>query len=369
MKTDRKRSRISWRLAICGLLLFWIFHQIFIHEGQLAWEHLGKDWNSLPLLQKWRIGWVYGSGELWNTLSLINPWAFSISLVFMGMTILFGAIRWRMVLGIQGLILPMGRTLEISCIAQFFNAFLLGSTGGDLLKAYYAARETHHKKTEAIVTVFVDRLIGLFSMLIFACLMMFPNHDLLISHERLAAIATFVAAMMISCALLALLAFWGGLSRRWPNARDWLRRLPKGEYLERSIDACRSFGKEKSFLIKSMAISMLINVLCVLQVSAVCKGLGVTLEPKMLFLIVPSIICISALPVTPSGLGVRENLFVWMLAVPEIGIESTKALSISLLTYSGFLFWSLVGGLVYMSVRESQHLDEITQEETEINNS
>ena len=48
--------------------------------------------------------------------------------------------------------------------AQFFNAFLLGSTGGDLLKAYYAARETHHKKTEAVVTVFVDRIIGLFSV-------------------------------------------------------------------------------------------------------------------------------------------------------------------------------------------------------------
>ena len=44
------------------------------------------------------------------------------------------------------------------------RATLLGSTGGDLLKAYYAARESHHKKTEAVVTVFVDRLIGLFSM-------------------------------------------------------------------------------------------------------------------------------------------------------------------------------------------------------------
>ena len=53
-------------------------------------------------------------------------------------------------------------------MAQFFNAFLLGSTGGDLLKAYYAARETHHRKTEAVVTVLVDRLIGLFSMLALA---------------------------------------------------------------------------------------------------------------------------------------------------------------------------------------------------------
>ena len=36
------------------------------------------------------------------------------------------------------------------------------------MKAYYAARETHHKKTEAVLTVFVDRVIGLWSMLLFA---------------------------------------------------------------------------------------------------------------------------------------------------------------------------------------------------------
>ena len=32
--------------------------------------------------------------------------------------------------------------------------------------------------------------------------------------------------------------------------------------------------------------------------------------PLALFLVVPMIICIAALPITPSGLGVRENLFV-----------------------------------------------------------
>ena len=42
-------------------------------------------------------------------------------------------------------------------------------------EAYYAARETHHKKTEAVVTVFVDRLIGLWAMLLFASLMILPN--------------------------------------------------------------------------------------------------------------------------------------------------------------------------------------------------
>jgi hypothetical protein len=53
---------------------------------------------------------------------------------------------------------------------------------------------------------------------------------------------------------------------------------------------------------------------------------------------------------------VRENLFVQMLAV--IGVDPTSALSLSLLAYAGSLFWSLVGGVVYLVLKEKHHLTE-----------
>lgn len=71
--------------------------------------------------------------------------------------------------------------------------------------------------------------------------------------------------------------------------------------------------------------------------------------------VVPGVICIAALPVTPSGLGVRENLFVHMLANPAL---ATSGLSLSLLAYAGGLFWSLVGGGVYLLLKEKHHLAE-----------
>ena len=84
------------------------------------------------------------------------------------------------------------------------------------------------------------------------------------------------------------------------------------------------------------------------------------IPPMVLFVTVPVIICISALPITPSGLGVRENLFVFMLAESSIGVTvpDTSALSLSLLAYAGSLFWSLAGGLVYSMLKERHHLAE-----------
>jgi hypothetical protein len=227
-----------------------------------------------------------------------------------------------------------------------------------LIKAYYAARETHHKKTEAVTTVFVDRLVGLWSMLFFAGLMMIPNYALLRGSRDLGVPSLFILAMLGGLTVTLGLAFWGGVSKGFPKARQYLRRLPKGEVLERSLDTCRQFGRQKSFLAKTVAISLLVNLIWVGQIVIIGHGLDLQIPALALCVIVPIIFCISAIPLTPNGLGVRENLFVIMLAV--VNVPKTAALSVSLIASAQGLFWSLVGGVIYAGVRQKQHLGEVT---------
>src|SRR4030095_10364397 len=93
-------------------------------------------------------------------------------------------------------------------------------------------------------------------MLLFATIMILPNWSLLASHSRLRPLAGLIGAMMVACTSLFVIAFWGGISRAWSGARAWLRRLPKGEWLERSLDACRRFGEPRFFVIRALAISI-----------------------------------------------------------------------------------------------------------------
>jgi glycosyltransferase 2 family protein len=354
----RNLLKTALRLLLCLALLLWVFHNIFMKEGMAAAANKGLVWNNADRLTQWRIAWSTGPVELWHNLCLIPAPIFILSLIAMGATLLLGIIRWRMVLKVHGLNLSFGRASEISFVAHFFNSFLLGSTGGDLMKAYYAARETHHKKAEAVSTVVVDRLIGLWAMLIFAGLMMIPNLTLLFEHARLRGLAYFILAMLAGCTGAALLALRGGVSKAWGGARVWLRRLPKGESLERLLDACRYFGQHRRLIARTLLISMVLNAICVVQLWIIAWGLGLTINPIALFVIVPMIICISALPITPSGLGVRENLFVFMLQDPSINVDPTRALSLSLLAYFGFLIWSIIGGGVYMMFKDRHHLAE-----------
>jgi len=341
---------------VCGLLLVWIFHSIFLSEAQSASQREGQDWSQLTATQKRQAAWTIGPAELWKTLTLVEPSWLGLSLLCMGTTILIGVARWRGVLRVAGLTLPLGRALEISMVGHFFNSFLLGSTGGDLFKAYYAARETCHQKTEAVVAVVADRLIGLFAMLLFASLMILGQLDLLPRHRPLLGASLLILSMLVACSGVLGLSFWGGLSSAWPRSRAWLRSLPRGEILERTLDACRMYGREPRVLSRALALSMLLNVVCVLQFMALAQGLGIELSAGLLFLVVPVVICVAALPITPSGLGLRENLFVVLLAHPSIGVPSTDALSLSLLAFAGSLAWSLVGGLVYLTFRQRHHL-------------
>ena len=358
MSAVRKIWKVAWRLGICLLLLLWIFHSIFVNEARIAARQQGQPFDQLPRMEQWQKGWTQGPPQLWESLMRVSPLVFLGSTLLVGVILALGVLRWRMVLRVHGIVLPLSRAAEISLVAHFFNSFFLGSTGGDLMKAYYAARETHHKKTEAVVTVFVDRLVGLWAMLLFAGIMMLPNRALLLSDRLLRLPIIVVFCMLAASSAVVLIAFYGGVSRGWSGARDWLRRLPRGEWLEQLLEACREFGRERFFVSRALLISMLLNAVTVAQFMVLASGLGLKIPPLNMFVIVPTIICIASLPITPSGLGVRENLFVLMLAATPINVPATPALSLSLLAYAGTLVWSVAGGIVYLMFKERHHLKE-----------
>jgi uncharacterized membrane protein YbhN (UPF0104 family) len=153
------------------------------------------------------------------------------------------------------------------------------------------------------------------------------------------------------------------VSRAWTGARGWLGRLPKGDWFLRILDSCRQFGRSPWFVTRTLGLSMLVNGLMVAQFVVLAQGLHLSVSPWPLALIVPLVVTLSALPISPSGLGVRENLFVHLLAVPAVAVPATPALSLSLLAYAASLAWSLLGGLAYLTVEDRRQLRDLTVEE------
>jgi uncharacterized membrane protein YbhN (UPF0104 family) len=193
---------------------------------------------------------------------------------------------------------------------------------------------------------------------------MLPPNWSLVADIKIRAVIGLMIAMTAGCAVVMFLFFRGGVSKRFPKAREYLKRLPKGEMLERSLEAFREFGRNRRFWLEVIPICILSNIIIVLHFLALTWGFRLHASPIALAEIVPTVTSISALPITPSGLGVRENLYVLMLATPRVHIEASTALLLSLVGYATSLAWSMIGGLVYITQRDKQHLEEIEQEST-----
>jgi hypothetical protein len=68
------------------------------------------------------------------------------------------------------------------------------------------------------------------------------------------------------------------------------------------------------------------------------------------YLYLPIINSVTAVPITISGFGVREGMYVTMFK--EVGVEGPVALVMSLLGYLASLLWSIVGAFFYLTHRK-----------------
>src|SRR6266540_3791522 len=74
------------------------------------------------------------------------------------------AFRWHVLLKVQKIHLSLPRLSGLFFIGMFYNQFLPGGTGGDIIKSYYLLKETPDKKAGALLAVVFDRFIGLVAL-------------------------------------------------------------------------------------------------------------------------------------------------------------------------------------------------------------
>src|SRR3990172_3826722 len=138
MGKDFKKLDLSWRLFVRISITL----TILIYLGfKVHWTELGRQFmQSDPV------------------------WLFT-ACILLGFSFLFASIRWWFLLKVQDIFLPLKTVTALTLIGQFFNAFLLGSTGGDVVKIFYIVRYSPLKKTNATLSIIIDRALGLFILL------------------------------------------------------------------------------------------------------------------------------------------------------------------------------------------------------------
>jgi len=255
------------------------------------------------------------------------------------------AVRWKFILAARGLQLTWQQTLAIFFIGHFFNAFMFGSTGGDVLKAYYASARTGHRKAEAVSTVFIDRVMGLLAMIVLTSVTMLVRMKFFLADYRTRAALFF----MLWVAGFAIMVFAMMFAMRRLTERSQLFRRGMqtriGHIFYRVYNSFYLCLTHPALLAKTLTLSLMNQVLILVLMWVLGLSLEINAGFFDYFSLGPTINTFAAIPLTPGGVGLREFAAIMFLGI--IGVPATQALPLSVLTYATMLTWSIFGGIVF----------------------
>ena len=263
-------------------------------------------------------------------------------------------IRWKMILDAQSMPLGWRKVNTIFFIGLFFNSFMIGPTGGDLMKAYYTARETHHKKTEAVTTIFIDRVIGLLTLALLATAIILARWHFFMSDPTT---RLFAWPVLITCLTLiggSVIAFSVHIFEVFPWLRRWNHIGPVGTIvttLERAYSAFYVCRRQPGLLASLVLQSLMVQLLFVVVSACTGRALGLSLPLLDYLSFAPLVGLISAIPVTPGGIGIREGASIKLWSV--LSVASDKAFLLAFIPYLFLVLWGLPGGIAFLFHRSA----------------
>ena len=175
--------------------------------------------------------------------------------------------------------------------------------GRGCCQAWYAARAAPHRRAEAAVSVFVDRVLGTLGLLLAALILAAPNLGIIATYRRYQAVTLIIVGMFLAAAALLVLGFYTGSAGPWRALRAVASSDPQGRI--RSPGAVRMPAVRTGPGIPS-ADGVLVPVDRRRSRPGLCGPRRWDRTPPRSAspgVHLPGVVCVSALPVTPSGLG------------------------------------------------------------------
>lgn len=258
-----------------------------------------------------------------NTIVLINPLVFFLASSLYILSSYISTLRWKIFLPSEGL--RVSKLFSLYLIGSFFNNVLPGIIGGDVVKVFMIKEKTGFKL--ALASVFMERYTGFCALLcigfVFFCLFYAELPRQMLIWTVPISFAGFIVGS-ISILLLRKIKFFKELS-----------------------DYVLSFSKKQ--IIQAFIFSIFVQFIVIISVYIFFLGLHLPISFFELAIFMPIIILISMLPISVSGVGIREWCFILFFGK---SFSEAQVVAVSFLWFLSQVLASLVGGVEYLRFKK-----------------
>jgi glycosyltransferase 2 family protein len=267
----------------------------------------------------------------WGVLN--STWILGVlAILFIEMCAIAG-VRLKLMLVYVDARRALATTVQIAICGFFFEQVTIGFVGGDAIRLWLL-RRAEVAFGRAVPALLLDRACGFASLVLLSLLGVHELLPLVDERVRSAIAGTLIVVIAGGCVgvgLAFVLAKLLPLSR-W--ATFWQRLGPQGEIMN---------GVVLAAVFALAATTHLLNVLTFWMLG---QSLGLTMAFDQWFIVVPTVLLISMLPISVGGWGVREGAMV--VALHGFGIPTEEALLPSILFGLCAVTATLPGGILWV---------------------
>ncbi|MEX2141868.1 MAG: lysylphosphatidylglycerol synthase transmembrane domain-containing protein [Pirellulales bacterium] len=220
--------------------------------------------------------------------------------------------RWYWLVRALDLPFRWNDAVRLGFLGYLLTFVSLGAVGGDLLKAFFVAREQPRRRIEAFATVIVDRILGLYSLLLLAAVSIVVSGIWQSPPSAAVGIlcqTVFGTTAVATIAILFLLSLGGNRAQGFFGPLfDRLARIPKvGAVLKPLAGAVQVYRRDLPTVATSIVVGLLSQFLLAACVWAIAGAL-LPNAPSIgeHVILVPLALLTTVLPLPGYGLGAFE---------------------------------------------------------------
>lgn len=281
--------------------------------------------------------------------AMFTHWGWTLSgLAFVGISIWLSAVRWHILLRGQEQTFTSAEVLRVTVVSNFFNITSVGVIGGDAYRVLALMQRSGSKKLPLMVSVMLDHMLGMVGMglLFLSCYAAFSDRLQTLGKEAYLILEGFEMFMGGSLVMIVISAIsftprlynWG--EKQWP----WMLGY---EPLKKFATACDALRRDWRGSILAVILSVLIFVFHFLSFHCSIYAVGGQAPLLEVMAAMPIVDTAAGLPLSVSGLGVREKIFETLMNALT-GLPAATAVAASLVGWLMGVIWGLIGGLVFL---------------------
>ncbi|MBI2815909.1 MAG: flippase-like domain-containing protein [Acidobacteria bacterium] len=278
--------------------------------------------------------------------------------------------RWQSLLRCGGLRLPGRDVFSFVMVSKFFSMAMPGYISGDILRGFYVFRRTTGQgETDAasekgnscspntapptvVASIVFDRAAGLFPLFVMSLLGLLGAIWYPLPSGLDLSIGLLAGAGVSGMLILFLLAWWTDRAPRWLVRAAGI--FGAGRAIEQLFVIAHSYVRNLNLIANIIGVSFLTQGAGLLSFILFGFALRVEIPLSLYFMLVPVGLMVTAIPITPAGLGVGQVAFLTLFHMAGSG----QGANLYTLYAVSYVLINSSGAFLYLSSRFSNPLPE-----------